>query len=453
MNCPKCGCEVGDNQKFCGSCGAKLEHIEDVTSEENVSQDLASEDRVLEDTYNKVEKPVIEDKTAKIIIAISCLVLIIGAVFGIIQYKQYQKDIEPVETKINFDKAGNVLLKANYDADSHKAILKVVFTDNKIEDWQVQYHKEYYNNVNSKFTLKKDKDATPFDIEYSNIHIEKDKSPEMEYYIPNINSKKFVNIKEVIVDDKHILSLEVPFFIYGDKKTREAEKKKYITWKKEKEAKEEAERKQREWQEKILSNCVYKTSDGVCFTTHVFEAEPVEIESNEKWNEKKNYWLGAKDFCESKGYKLPSDDELRSLFQDILGIEIKAGINIKSYKYRGTTEIPTNYDVLKRIAPNGFSSYDSGTSKWNSIWLWEDESFDDKTAYIRIKDIYWGDDETYQATEDKYRSGHDAICVYNPNGKPHKSLVQKQKEAKERAEKEAKRKEQQAKQDVEDALF
>ena len=65
-------------------------------------------------------------------------------------------------------------------------------------------------------------------------------------------------------------------------------------------------------------NCVYETSDGVCFTTQIFEFEPIKVQTQTSYEY--NYWLGAKDACESKGYKLPNDYELRSLFGDIIGI-------------------------------------------------------------------------------------------------------------------------------------
>jgi len=454
MNCPKCGTEVDENQKFCGSCGAKLEHIEDAGSEENISENTVSENIISDnqDAQNE-EKNTYEDygfeyglvewfanlngMTKKIIIAVLYLVLIAGAVFGIMQYKQYQKDIEPISYNITFGIAGSTSLNAAYEASTHKAILTFVFKDLKVEDWQIQYFKEYYGATSSKCTLKKDNNTEPFDIKYINLYIEKDKSPEMKYYISDVNPKKFAIIKEVInPENSNVLSLEIPNFIYSDKKTREAEKKKYITWKKEKEAKEEAERKHKKWQEKVLSNCVYKTSDGVCFTTQVFYPDGIK-DGGDKYKDY-NGWNGAKDACESKGYKLPSDDDLRSLFQDILGIKIKSGVDIKSYKYKGTTEAPTNYNILKRIAPNGFNDSIYEQNKWQNIDLWEDADFDDKLAYARAKFVSWGDDETYQHLVEKYsytNSNCLAICVYDPNGKPHKSKVQKQKEEQERAKK------------------
>ncbi len=196
-------------------------------------------------------------------------------------------------------------------------------------------------------------------------------------------------------------------------------------------------------------NCVYETSDGVCFTTQIFEFEPIKVQTQTSYEY--NYWLGAKDACESKGYKLPNDYELRSLFGDILGIEIYSGIDIDTTKF-SYTKIPTNYEILKRIAPK---------KEMYGIYLWENEEFDDERAYMRKKDTIWGDETTKQYVADKFSYNKNVICVYDPNGKPHKSLLEISRE------KEAKAKELQAKQralkekqmqeelnkEAEDALF
>ena len=106
-------------------------------------------------------------------------------------------------------------------------------------------------------------------------------------------------------------------------------------------------------------NCVYVTTDYVCFTTHIFKAEP--IKNFDKSIQEYDYWLGAKDACESKGHRLPNDDELRSLFSDILGIEVNSGIDVKSEKY-SDSNIPTDFEILKKIAPK---------QEHDNIYLWE----------------------------------------------------------------------------------
>ena len=174
-------------------------------------------------------------------------------------------------------------------------------------------------------------------------------------------------------------------------------------------------------------NCIYETSNGVCFTTQVFAPEPIEeIDHNNKSNFSlnctQNYWLGAKDTCECKGYRLPNDDELRSLFSDILGIYINGGIHIKTRKYSNST-VPNNYEILKLIAPKGFS----GTGSWSNVDFWENEKFDDTRAYVRALTYYWGDQETelyFDSTNSINKNNSKAICVYNPNGYPRPSIRQ-----------------------------
>lgn len=162
------------------------------------------------------------------------------------------------------------------------------------------------------------------------------------------------------------------------------------------------------------SNCVYQTSNGVCFTTKMFS--PYALNSD-------NYWLGAKDECESKGYRLPNDYELRALFSDIIGITIKSGTNIKSSK-SSNTNIPTNYEIIKKISQNG--NYNTNIHK--DIYLWENQQFSEKQAYVRNRTTFWGIEESKQAITDKNYSFICAICVYNPNGKTHKSLKEFERE-------------------------
>ena len=115
-------------------------------------------------------------------------------------------------------------------------------------------------------------------------------------------------------------------------------------------------------------------------------------------------------------YKLPSDYDLRSLFSDFIGINIKSGIDVKTTKYE-SSEIPNNYDVAKAIAPNGFSGY----GNWDYANFWEDSEFDNNKAYARKydKSIY-GTVETSQVFQSKlaYTDNElcNAICVYSTAG-------------------------------------
>lgn len=166
-------------------------------------------------------------------------------------------------------------------------------------------------------------------------------------------------------------------------------------------------------------NCVYETSDGVCFTTKVFEAEPIKIDHGNYYSYQS--WLGSKDACESQGYRLPNDYELRSLFSDIYGINISSGIDIVTKK---DSSVPPakNYEILKKISP---------LKENRNFLFWENEEFDKTRAYGRSMEYAWGYYETsqwYSAKTTRSSSPVSTICVYNPSGKPYKSLLEISKE-------------------------
>lgn len=460
MHCPNCGKKVVENQKFCSNCGTNLEDIinskNENASESVENNDTKTEEQNFDNYYKNKSTPL--NKTTKIISIIAlCIIILALTTFGIKEYKQYQKDIEPLSvSKVRFD-MGNISFDIKYDTNYRQAIICEIFEDIIAEDWLIGYFKDYYDND---FSVNIDKDEVisyPIDIKSNNINIVKGERPVVKYEITDVTAKDFAKIKETFkigIDRRGSIRVSISNALDKNVKNRNRVKKEYFTWKKKVEAQKEAERKQKEWQEKVLSSCVYKTSNGVCFTTQLFEAEPIKVNVDGK--ERYDYWLGAKDACESRGYKLPNDDDLRALFQDILGIEIKSGIDIKSYKSKSFTDVPTNYDILKRIAPTGFNSYSQGSDKWKFVYLWEDREFDSKMAYYRYKDVDWGDEESSQKLGERlhdYSSDINVICVYNPNGKPHKSLVQIQKEKIEKEKKDLEAKKKQNERDIENALF
>lgn len=459
MHCPNCGKKVVENQKFCSNCGTNLEDIIN-SKNENASESVENNDTNKEepnfDNYYK-NKSTPLNKTTKIISIIAlCIIILALTTFGIKEYKQYQKDIEPLSvSKVRFD-MGNISFDIKYDTNYRQAIISETFEDIIAEDWLIGYFNDYYDN---ELSVKIDKDESisyPIDIKSNNINIIKGKKPLVKYEINNVTAKDFAKIKESfkIGLDNGSINIPTPYALDKNIKVRNIQKKYYLAWKKEVEAQKEAERKQKEWQEKVLSSCVYKTSDGVCFTTTIFDVEPLLEGKN---FETKNYWLGAKDYCECRGYKLPSDDDLRSLFSEFLGIEINSGMQIKTFKDMNTTDIPLNYNVVKKIAPNGFYNYKGHDKEWKDITFWEDELFDNERAYVRILShdgsFSANSYEIYQDIADLDGSYKKGICVYNPNGKPHKSLVQIQKEKIEKDKKDLEAKKKQNERDIENALF
>ena len=410
MNCPKCGNEINENQKFCSNCGIKLDEIE--------NQDEITTESI---EKNRFTKHGLSNSTKKIIVAITCMVLVILLTFGIIQYKQYKKDIAPCNHSVNFGYNGNTTISAEYDPNQHKAIISVYFDEVKAEKWHNDYFKEFYDGEKAILNIKNSKKT--INTKYLDVKAEEGKTPSMRYYIANVNLNYFAEIKDNIMGNIPNVTYEMifPNVFSLNKNTVIEEKNAWLAWKKQIEAQKEAERKQKEWQEKVLSNCVYKTSDGVCFTTQVFKAKPIKVIGKNYYN----YWLGAKDACESQGYKLPNDNELRSLFSDILGIQINNGTEVKTVK-DSYSKIPTNFEIIKAIAPNEL---------YGGLRLWEDKEFDNNRAYARQNNYSWETYETHQYITGKFEyefgsNTPDTICVYDSNGKPHKSLHENiQKEA------------------------
>lgn len=425
MFCYKCGCKIEKNQKFCGKCGVKLDEIEISTeNQENIQTQT--------DNINEPIKYGLSSLTKKIITVIVCIFVIALTAFGIVQFRQYQKDIEPYETKLSFVEGDDIICKLTYDNKNKMANLSMLHKGIIIEQWQI----DYFSEDNISYDLNNKSEDTKYKFDFKNYEFSLNKPLVVNFVINNIdNSKEFVQLKEKF--DSLDFSRSIPKALSENEKIRTEIKNNYLKQK-------EEERKHKEWQEKVLSNCVYKTSDGVCFTTEIFEVDPMRIKIGSFWSA--NYWLGAKDMCESKGYRLPSDVELRSLFKDIVGFEISKGIDIKTYKY-SNSKTPINYNVLKKIAPKGFVSY---TTSWDNVNLWENEEFDDDRAYYRNLKT-WGDEVSYQSFISIYVDNR-AICVYDANGKPKKSLVKEQKE-KINAEREQQKSQQQFEKGAEDALF
>lgn len=424
MNCPKCGKEINDNQKFCRHCGTKIEIKPNATDINSVDNKSSIE----------IIKEWLKEPLNKVYAAILIVLILTFGIWGGIQYKQYLKDIEPYETTTSFVTGNDVICKLTYDTRQKNAKLSLLHKGTIIEQWQIDYLNELSeNNPNYELTDENNNYIFRFD----NKEILLGKPLVLNFRIDSVNNPKdFVKLKEKF--DKIGLIRSIPFALNEDINKRNFIKKEWL-------AEKEAERKQREWQEMVLANSVYKTSDGVYFMTEIFKVEPL-LEYNPKYScYDKNYWLGAKDYCECRGYKLPSDQDLISLFSDILGIKINPGLKVRTTKSSYST-IPTNYEILKKI--------DSSGHNWDYLELWEDREFNGKEIYCRYKTKSWGDDETYQTYKDNSSSYVRGICVYDPNGKPHKSLVQIQKEKfeQERKMKEEKFK-QETKKEAENDLF
>ena len=395
MNCPKCGSEISENQKFCSNCGANLENLEENTTE-NFTEEKSNMD--IKQFFKK----------NLVVIISACVIGLPLIAFGTVKAVDYHNKIKPFSVSSVGNKE-TIKFAFKYNPKNKTTDIEVIEEDVIVDDWQIDIIKEIDDIPTFKIADKDNLKAPS--IKFDSYKLVKGKPAITKFKIQNQNFEDYVNNKKLFQHNQ--LNVIVPMCISFRPEDRIKTKEKYDKLK----AKEEQERIRRE---QIVSNCVYKTSDGTCFTTKIFKAEPIKDFNK---IDKYNYWLGAKDACESKGYRLPNDKELRSLFSDILGIEIYSGIDVKSEKY-SDSNIPTNFEILRKIAPK---------QEHDNIYLWENETFDEDRALVRSKGDLWNSDETHQYIADKFGYKNiyykeRAICVYDPNGKPHKSLLETTKE-------------------------
>ncbi len=184
-------------------------------------------------------------------------------------------------------------------------------------------------------------------------------------------------------------------------------------------------------------NCVYETSDGVCFTTQLFKATPMHYyDCTGGWTtylrekpacaEVNSYgisqcyyphdsWAGAMKACKDWGYQLPNAYELNSLAKDILGTVISNEIDEFSSK---APDKRLNLVPIEKLKPDI-------NSKDFNIFLWENADDTSSTAYMRVINVFenkWG----YQYSDTRRGKGIKdaealrfipwAVCVYDPYG-------------------------------------
>ena len=191
MNCPKCGKEIKENQKFCGHCGAKLVEIENLQENQEIIENL--EDTATDDT--DTEKPIkhgLNSSTKKIIITIICIILVILSAFGIVQYRQYQKDIAPFETTITFVDNNDIICTLTYDRSNKTANLSMLHKGIIIEQWQ----KDYMNENNLSYDLKNTNDTGNYKFDFENYELDINKPLIANFRVSSVdNVKKFVKFK------------------------------------------------------------------------------------------------------------------------------------------------------------------------------------------------------------------------------------------------------------------
>ncbi|MEE3350498.1 MAG: zinc-ribbon domain-containing protein [Candidatus Gastranaerophilaceae bacterium] len=222
-------------------------------------------------------------------------------------------------------------------------------------------------------------------------------------------------------------------------------------------------------------NCIYETSNGVCFTTKTFKPEPLNYYDctgglttydkvaipAKKYQDigirtcykHYDYWAGAMKQCSDWGYKLPNARELASLAADVYGSAISYETNVKSYLPDGHKANTIPLDILN------ISYNQMRTEKY-----WEDKEVEGEPWMAYARDFgpsYAKFTERITTIKDSHMTlptVNEALCVYDPNGIAVKSyteyLRQQEAEIKSRQQKEQAEKEQKdIKENAEYTLF
>ena len=169
-------------------------------------------------------------------------------------------------------------------------------------------------------------------------------------------------------------------------------------------------------------NCIYETSDGVCFTTKDFTPKPMDYydcsggltsyyEQVAAKNElqkigirscyaKNDYWAGAMKQCSDWGYRLPNKDELASLASDVYGVVITGKDGVKSYLREGTK---VNREILDKL----------GMKTERRYYEYDNNSY----RYAPLRSFYYNSTEQSDETFGRGETGlMGAVCVYDPYG-------------------------------------
>ena len=217
--CPKCGTECFLQDGYCANCGTKLGEVEEI--QDNQEEVKNQENNLKNNTTDKCKKLGISSSAIKIIIGIACFILVFVITFGIFQYRQYQKDIAPLEVSQSFGQIGNALLKFTYDETKKNTDLSILFKGTIIQKWQIVYLKGYTNNYN----LIDSNNKYKFNFEKIDLHV--DQPLVLNYQVSDIqNSKDFAKFKKDISNINFNLSM--PTVLVSDDQLRLKEKNRWL---------------------------------------------------------------------------------------------------------------------------------------------------------------------------------------------------------------------------------
>ena len=412
MKCPNCGKDVEEGN-FCSACGQRLDG-------DNTQNPTTIKDADIIKGFLKT----IDVKKA-LSLGFAVVLLATATVFGMVQHKQYQEDIAPLELNGGYGGIGDALTDVKYDSNNKRALFNITCKEVLGKDWLKLYIEEFQkNNPNvaiAELSIPENDYTKGLKIEFIRIDLQPEKPIILKFKIDNMDSKEFVNLKDNLLLAQKSRQIFIKKLKVIDKNPKVQNEEK-TRWQKQKEEEERIARAI----EAEKNRCEYRTSNGVCFKTKKFIPKPLNYYNcsgglttyGETVNSISEYssigikqceehlddWAGAMKQCSDWGYKLPNTHELASLAVDIYGVTISNQIGVDSYLPDGHKVNNEPIEALNLSTGGMYSSY------------WEDKNENELSAFAR----YLGYNYTHRGSTIRgnwfFQGTTNALCVTNPSG-------------------------------------
>jgi len=168
--CSVCGCEISDNAGFCNVCG------------------------------NKVNKKNIFNIFA-IFIVIFCIAFCAAAISN---YKFEKKYLQPSEYHLKENSHNNI--SVTYDKENR--IMKVIYKDHPIKQWQKDYIKHYNIDESDLISLNLTHTDKTEELKPINVDVTVGKTFQADFIKDNCSVKDFIKIKKGFNNNKNTFSFK-----------------------------------------------------------------------------------------------------------------------------------------------------------------------------------------------------------------------------------------------------
>ncbi len=200
MKCPKCGSEINENQKFCSSCGTKI------------NRDVSGED-ILKNTNQFDLKQFIKKNI--ILTILTSIVIISITTFSSFKIIDYYKKIKPYINILNSE-VGTIKLSAKYNKKNKEVNFLITQNNVIIENWQLEYSQ--YSIPESTLSIKQSNGDLIDTFEYNGLELILNKPVIVKFKISNQTLDDFVSIKYLLKDNSIVYT--VPYFISSNQQER-----------------------------------------------------------------------------------------------------------------------------------------------------------------------------------------------------------------------------------------